>query len=101
MFQADLYNFKKRRNTMKNKIGFGLLRLPETEGKPDWNKIFALTDRYLELGGTYFDTCYTYMDGVSDMAIKKARSERKTRDCFRVLAKLTGDCCSTCETCRK
>ena len=101
MFQADLYNFKKRRNTMKNKIGFGLLRLPETEGKPDWNKIYALTDRYLELGGTYFDTCYTYMDGVSDMAIKKALSERKPRDSFRVIEKLPGYFCRTYEDCRK
>jgi UDP-glucose 6-dehydrogenase len=51
MFQADLYNFKKRGNTMKNKMGFGFLRLPETEGKPDWNKISDIMNNNIVVDG--------------------------------------------------
>ena len=70
-----------------NKIGFGFLRLPQVEDKEDkkicdWEKINKLVDRYFELGGKYIDTAYTYLDGQSEMAVKKCVVERKPRDSF-------------------
>ena len=50
-----------------NKIGFGYLRLPQTGGKEiDWPLLDAMADEFLASGGTYFDTAYTYLDGMSE-----------------------------------
>ena len=86
---------------MNSKIGFGLLRLPEKEGGLDWEKVNTLCDKYLELGGEYFDTCYTYMDGLSEMAVKRAVSMRKPRSSFKVIEKLPGYYCKSYGDCRK
>ena len=47
-----------------NKTGFGFLRLPRTDASDDssihYELLNAMVDRFLELGGTYFDTAYTY-----------------------------------------
>ena len=84
-----------------NKMGFGFLRLPEKDGELDWTKVNELVDRYMELGGTYFDTCYTYMDGLSEMAVKRAVAERKPRESFRLIEKLPGYYCKTYSDCQK
>ena len=55
-------------------IGFGFLRLPQMEGKVDYDAGCALVDRFLELGGQYFDTAYTYLEGQSEEAIRRAPS---------------------------
>ena len=52
-------------------IGFGFLRLPQMEGKVDYDAGCALVDRFLELGGQYFDTAYTYLEGQSEEAIRR------------------------------
>ena len=44
------------------KLGFGLMRLPQTNPE-DWSsvdmdKTKAMNDRYMEEGFTYFDTAY-------------------------------------------
>ena len=50
-----------------NKIGFGFLRLPQTGGNAiDWLLLEAMVDEFLASGGTYFDTAYTYLDGMSE-----------------------------------
>ena len=65
---------------MKSKLGFGFLRLPEKEGsgedRYDWDKIDKLVDRYMELGGSWFDTLHrlwilqgSLSDGNSDPRI--------------------------------
>ena len=41
------------------KLGFGLMRLPVIDGKPDnidLNTLSQMVDLYLERGFTYFDT---------------------------------------------
>ena len=46
-------------HTMKNqlKLGFGLMRLPrKADGSIDVDLTAALADRFIEGGGTYFDT---------------------------------------------
>ncbi len=89
-----------------NKIGFGFLRLPQVEDKEDkkicdWDKINKLVDRYFELGGKYIDTAYTYLDGQSEMAVKKCVVERKPRDSFILSEKLPGYLCKSYEDCEK
>lgn len=72
-----------------NKMGFGFLRLPQTDtGAMDWALVNALTDAFLAGGGTYFDTAYTYLNGRSEEAIKRAVVERYPRNRFQIADKL-------------
>lgn len=83
-----------------NKLGFGFLRLPQKDGHWDEQAINAMVDAFLEGGGTYFDTAYTYLDGQSELAIRKSLVERKPRDAFRLCDKLPGYLCKSCRDCQ-
>lgn len=72
-----------------NKLGFGFLRLPQIESKGiNWPLLEAMVDEFLAGGGTYFDTAYTYLDGMSEAALKRAVVERHPRASFRIADKL-------------
>lgn len=75
-----------------NKLGFGFLRLPREneadENSVDIEKTKRLVDRFLELGGRYFDTAYTYMNGGSERAIREALVMRYPRGAYELADKL-------------
>lgn len=77
-----------------NKTGFGFLRLPRLDHNDEKSTDFALlntlVDRFLALGGQYFDTAYTYLGGASEEAICRCLVERHPRDSFRLADKLPG-----------
>ena len=75
---------------MINKLGFGFLRLPKKDGELDWQTICSMVDEFMDGGGVFFDTCYTYLDGLSEAAIRKCVVERKSRDSFQLCDKLPG-----------
>ena len=87
-----------------NKTGFGYLRLPQLDtqaGKVvDLPAVNALTDEFLSLGGSYFDTAYTYLEGRSEDALRRCLVERHPRESFRVATKLPGYKMKTIEQCR-
>ena len=70
------------------KIGFGLMRLPETDGAIDIDKVCKMVDSYLAAGFNYFDTAYVYHGGNSERAVKEAIVKRHPRDSFTVATKL-------------
>ena len=71
------------------KLGFGLMRLPHTaDGENDMPQIKEMVDRFMEAGGTYFDTAYVYDGGKSELAFKEAVAERYPRESFTVATKL-------------
>ena len=70
------------------KIGFGLMRLPETDGKIDIEKVCRMVDGYMNAGFTYFDTAYVYHGGNSEKAVKEAIVKRYPRDSFTLATKL-------------
>ena len=70
------------------KIGFGLMRLPETNGVIDIDKVCRMVDAYLDAGFNYFDTAYVYHGGNSEKAVKEAIIKRHPRDSFTVATKL-------------
>ena len=82
-----------------NKLGFGFLRLPSRESSYDWEQINDMVDRFLALGGRYFDTCYTYLDGQSEEAIRRCLVARKPRESFELAEKLPGYLCRSYEDC--
>jgi len=77
-----------------NKMGYGFLRLPmvETDGKKriDIEMCCRLVDRFLEKGGRYFDTAYTYLKGESETALCEALVKRHPRDSYMIADKLPG-----------
>lgn len=59
--------------TVDKKLGFGLMRLPTTDGNPehiDIEQVCRMVDIFLEGGCTYFDTSYVYHNGMSEPAIR-------------------------------
>lgn len=77
-----------------NKTGFGFLRLPclnpDDEKSIDYQTLCSLVDCFLEKGGSYFDTAYTYLGGASEEALRKTLVERYPRERFRIADKLPG-----------
>ncbi|WP_253288395.1 aldo/keto reductase [Intestinibacter bartlettii] len=72
-----------------NKLGFGFLRLPQIdEDKIDFETLNKMVDLFLEKGGKYFDTAYTYLDGNSEIALRECVVKRYPRDSFLICDKL-------------
>ena len=86
---------------MMNKLGFGFLRLPKQGEELDWQTICSMVDVFMDGGGVFFDTCYTYLDGLSEAAIRKCVVERKSRDSFQLCDKLPGYLFKSYDDCRK
>jgi len=82
---------------MKNKLGFGFLRLPKAAEGYDWDAVRQMVDTFLARGGTYFDTCYTYLDGQSEEGIRRCLAERYPRERFQLAEKLPGYLCKRYE----
>ena len=70
------------------KFGFGLMRLPETDGVIDLEEVCRMADLYMDAGLTYFDTAYPYHGGRSEVALKEAVVKRYPRDSFTIATKL-------------
>ena len=70
------------------KLGFGLMRLPETDGKIEIEKVCQMADAYIKAGLNYFDTAYVYHGGHSEEAVKEVLVKRYPREAFRVATKL-------------
>ena len=75
---------------MLNKLGFGFLRLPKNGEEFDWEGINSMVDTFMECGGSFFDTAYSYLNGHSEMGIKKCVVQRKERSAFQICDKLPG-----------
>ena len=71
-----------------NKLGFGFLRLPQKGQQIDYSLLNQMTDTFLAMGGDYFDTAYTYLDGKSEEAVRKSVVDRHPREMFRIADKL-------------
>ena len=74
------------------KLGFGLMRLPEKDGKIDIDHVCKMVDAYMQAGMNYFDTAYVYHGGNSEKAIREALVRRWPRDRFMLATKLAAWC---------
>lgn len=84
-----------------NKLGFGFLRLPKVKNDYDWETVNAMVDAFLEKGGRYFDTCYTYLDGASEEGIRLCLTQRKERSAYQLADKIPGYLCKSQEDCQR
>lgn len=75
------------------KLGFGLMRLPQTDpddySTVDFEKVKTLVDRFMNEGFTYFDTAAPYHSGNSEIAFRKAVAERYPREAYTITDKLS------------
>lgn len=79
---------------IKGCFGFGMMRLPMTEGeKPeiDYEQTSQMVDYFIEKGLNYFDTAHGYLDTMSEVAVSKCLSSRHERSEYVLANKLTGD----------
>lgn len=67
------------------KLGFGLMRLPQKDGKIDIEQVKDMVDQFMEAGFTYFDTAWAYSG--SEDAIREALVERYPRESFQLATK--------------
>lgn len=67
------------------KLGFGLMRLPQKDGKIDIEQTKEMVDEYLNAGFTYFDTAWAYAG--SEDAIRQALVERYPREKYQLATK--------------
>ena len=88
-----------------NKLGFGFLRLPLLDKKDEHSVDYAvlnfMVDRFIEKGGKYFDTAYTYLGGASEDAVRISLSERYSRKDFVLADKLPSWMIRSRDDCRK
>lgn len=70
------------------KLGFGLMRLPEKDGKIDREEVCRMVDEYMDAGLNYFDTAYVYHGGKSEIEAGAALVKRYPRDSFMLATKL-------------
>ena len=76
---------------VKKKLGFGFMRLPQSNGQTDYEQLDKMVDLFIGKGFNYFDTAHGYHSGMSEVAIKKCVSDRYPRDSFVLTNKLSGD----------
>ena len=82
------------------KLGFGLMRLPNTLGKIDVAQTSRMVDMFLEAGFTYFDTAFVYLG--SEAAAKKALVDRHPRESFTLASKINASMMAPTEkACKK
>ena len=88
-----------------SELGFGFLRLPLLDKKDEHSVDYAvlnlMTDLFIEKGGRYFDTAFTYLGGASEEAVRISLVERYPRDSFILADKLPSWLIRNSEDCRK
>lgn len=77
---------------MMNKLGFGLMRLPQVDSSNpadvDVEQVKKMVDLFIENGFTYFDTAWMYNGFASESVAKAALVDRHPRDSFTLATKL-------------
>lgn len=74
---------------VKKNFGFGCMRLPEKNGKVDFDEFSKMVDTFIENGFNYFDTARMYVNGKSEGSIRECLVKRHPRDSFILTDKLS------------
>ena len=77
-------------NEVKKNFGFGCMRLPMKDGEVDYALFSEMIDAFFKAGFNYFDTAHGYIDGKSELAIKKCLASKYPRESYVLTNKLSG-----------
>lgn len=69
-------------------LGFGLMRPPMKDEKPDVEAMCEMVDLFMSRGFTYFDTALVYFDGESEKMAREALVKRYPRESYTMADKL-------------
>lgn len=69
-------------------LGFGLMRPPMKDEKPDVEEMCKMVDLFMERGFTYFDTALVYFNGESERMAREALVKRYPRESYTMADKL-------------
>ena len=75
---------------VKKNFGFGCMRLPMKGKEVDFEETSKMVDMFLANGFNYFDTAHGYLDGQSEIALKKCLTSRYPREAYILTNKLSG-----------
>lgn len=75
---------------VKKNFGFGCMRFPMVDGEVDLEETAKMVDIFLENGFNYFDTAHGYIDGKSEVALRKCLTSRYPRESYILTNKLSG-----------
>ena len=75
---------------IKKNFGFGCMRLPMIGEEVDYEEMNKMVDAFLESGFNYFDTAHGYLNGKSELALKKCLTSRYPREAYILTNKLSG-----------
>ena len=75
---------------VKKNFGFGCMRLPMKGDEVDFEETGKMVDMFLTSGFNYFDTAHGYIDGQSEIALKKCLTSRYPREAYILTNKLSG-----------
>lgn len=74
---------------VKNKLGFGCMRLKMTGDAVDYQEFNRMIDAFIAAGFNYFDTAHGYIDGKSETAIRDCLVARYPRQAYILANKLS------------
>lgn len=74
---------------IQGRFAFGCMRLPERDGKIDYEEFTRMADAFIEAGLNYFDTAHGYHNGHSETAIRDCVTSRYDRSRYVLTDKLT------------
>ena len=74
---------------VKKNFGFGCMRLPMNGKEVDYEETCKMVDAFLANGFNYFDTAHGYLDGQSEIALKKCLTSRYPREAYILTNKLS------------
>ena len=81
-------------------FGLGCMRLPMDGEKVDYAEFSRMIDAFMEAGFNYFDTAHSYIEGLSETAIRDCLVKRYDRSSFVLTNKLTAQYFKTQEDIR-
>jgi len=76
---------------MQGRFGFGCMRLPMRGEEVDTEQFSEMVDAFLQAGFNYFDTAHGYLNGQSEIALRKCLTSRYPRERYVLTDKLSGN----------
>ena len=67
-------------NEIKKNLGFGCMRFPMKDDEIDYELTSKMVDYFIQQGFNYFDTAHVYLNGKSEIALKKCLTSRYPRN---------------------
>ena len=74
---------------IKNRLGFGMMRLPMIDGKIDEEQCCKMVDAFIQNGFNYFDTAHGYLGELSETAVNHCVTSRYPREDYILTDKLS------------